>query len=173
MSNTVNILNPEQTAKKITSLKGRTGTMREDIQSAAIGGLAHAAEHGDFGLLSKLVHAVSAANAAQLRKYVKAFAPARWDGKAGLFKKAKKGGAFRVADALDTYWDAEIQAKKAAESEYDRVKALAKLAKLAETVEAQALEAGDLFALDVVHAMMGAMNDKLAEGETETEAAAA
>ena len=48
------ILNKADTLKKIAAIGKSTGTTNANIQAAVIGGLAHAAEHGDVTLLTKL-----------------------------------------------------------------------------------------------------------------------
>jgi len=163
MSDSIIILNETETRKKISSIKGRTGTMSVDIQAAVIGGLAHAAEHADSGLLTKLVLAVSAANATQLRKYVAAFSPLKWNAKLQVFKKAKKGGAYRVADAVDVLWDAEIRKAKAEAKGYDGAKARKLLRAKLDELEASALEAGDFGMLAVVQDSLASLAAEAAE----------
>jgi len=148
MTDTIIILSKAETLKTIDRVAKRTGRDRDDIQAALIGGLAHAAEHGDFTLCTKLVKATSPQNGAQLRKFVVRFAPATW--KDGEFRKAKKGGAFRVADAMGVLWYAELEAKKAETPKYDGAKVRKALAKKLAELEALALEAGDFGLLEIV-----------------------
>ena len=150
MTNTVEILNKADTEKKIASIRGRSATLRADIQAAVLGGLQHAADYGDATLLTKLVKATSPQNGAHLKRYIGAFAPLRWDSKAGQFKKAKKGGAFRVADAIDTDWDAELVKAKKEAAAYNGAKVRKSLVKRLADIEAAALEAGDFGLLEIV-----------------------
>lgn len=165
MSNQVNILSKADTLKKISSIKGRSATLREDIQSAVIGALSHAAEYGDYTLLTKLVKATSPQNGAHLKRYIARHSPARWNAKEGQFRKHKKGGVFRVADAIDVYWDAELAAQRAESAKYDGVKVRKSLAKRLADLESAALEAGDFSLLEIVQQAAGALKDEKANVE--------
>jgi hypothetical protein len=98
------ILDKAGTLKAISSIQGRSKTMRADIQAAAIGAMTHANDHGDLTLATKLVNAVSVANAGQLRKYVVNHIPCSWIKGKG-FKKNKSKLDLNVTDAIDVMWD--------------------------------------------------------------------
>ncbi len=100
----LNVMNKAETLKKINSLKGRSARLVDDVQECAVSAMTHAAEHGDLSLATKLVNAVSASHATQLRKYLTAFGPITWNKGKG-FSKKKRGGQFRVADMLLIGWD--------------------------------------------------------------------
>jgi len=144
MTDTISILDLKQTARKIESIKGRTGTMTADIQAAAIGALAQFAEHGNATLMTKLVNAVTPANATQLRKYFAGFAPVVWN-KAKGFSKAKKGGVIDLPGAIDTDWSTyQKEAADKAAAAYSRAKVFSKLAAQFEAAMELALDAEDI-----------------------------
>lgn len=135
------ILNKADTLKKIASIAKSTGTTNENIQAAVIGGLAHAAEHGDVTLLTKLCNAVSTGNATQLRKYIKGFAPVSWVKGKG-FVKAKKGGAYRVADAVAVDWNT-YEAPGAEAAPFNGARKLAAIFAKLDALYLEAVENGD------------------------------
>ena len=122
----MNILDKNQTLTAIRAIAKSDGKLKEKIQSAAIGALVHAGEHGDTGLMAKLVLAVNTTAATQLRKYFQEFAPVTWNKGKGTFTKKQKGGAYRTADAMDSNWFDELEAKKTAAKAYDSDKVLAR-----------------------------------------------
>ncbi len=158
----MDILDKKATLKAITAIKKSDGTLRDKIQHAAIGALVHAGEHGDTGLMSKLVLAVNGNTAIQLRKYFQAFAPVHWNTGKGTFSKVKKGGAYRTSDAMGVNWFDAIEAQRAEAKTYDTmitltsaVKTLAKLRDLAE----ENLDVGTAFVLDAAReALLSADN---------------
>jgi hypothetical protein len=113
----MNILNKADTLAKIGSIKKRSVNLREDIQLAAVGAMAHAMDHGDLTLASKLCVAVSAANGALLRRYFVNYMPVRWDKGKG-FKKIKGKNAYNLTDAIDVYFD-EVEGAKGAIAAYN------------------------------------------------------
>lgn len=137
-----NILNREETTKKITSIKGRNTTLRTDIDICARSAFAHAAENGDLTLASKLHNAVSRSFQADLKRYFTTFAPVRFDTKSKQFKKVKKGGHFDPA-ALDTAFDA-VEKPDTATPEFDQAKAIANVIKQMAKIRDNAEESGDL-----------------------------
>jgi hypothetical protein len=146
MSNTIEILNRAETLKKINSLRASSARIVENVQAAAIGALSHAAEHGDLSLCTKLVNAVSASHGTQLRKYLTAFAPITWNKGKG-FTKVKRGGAFRVSDAIEVNWD-KFEGVASKPKAYDSDKARAALIRSLDKFAADALanDDGDLVA---------------------------
>lgn len=155
MTNTVNILDKAGTLKTIGRIAKSTATSRDNIQAAVVGGLNHAAEHGDSTLLTKLVNAVSTANGTQLRKYIAAHAPLTWKAGKG-FVKAKKGGTFDVAGALGHDWDTFEKAPRAAAA-YDADKLRAKVQRQIEAAALEAAEAGDVVTANAIIAGLDAL----------------
>ena len=139
----MNVLDKKATLTAIRSIAKSDGTLREKIQAAAIGALVHAGEHGDSGLMSKLVAAVNGTTATQLRKYFQTFAPVAWNTGKGTFTKVKKGGPYRTADAMDVNWFDAIEAKKLAAKEYSADKVLASMGNALVREMERAMESGD------------------------------
>lgn len=137
-----NILSTADTAKKITSIKGRAGTLRTDIDTCARSAFAHAAETGDLTLASKLHNAVSRSFQADLKRYFTTFAPVRFDSKSKQFKKTKKGGMYDPL-ALDTAFDA-VEKPDTATPEFDQAKAIANVIKAMAKIRDNAEESGDV-----------------------------
>ena len=125
-TDTFNLIDRKELVKNIDSIGKRGRTLRADIAAAAPQAWAHAAEHGDLTLATRLVVKSPKSFQSDLRKYFGAFAPVRWDSKAQQFKKSKKGGAFDPR-ALDTAFDA-VETDKA-EPEYNEARAVANLIK--------------------------------------------
>jgi len=122
----MNVLDKSQTLTAIRAIAKSDGKLKDKIQAAAIGALVHAGEHGDTGLMAKLVLAVNATAATQLRKYFQEFAPVTWNTGKGTFSKRKKGGAYRAADAMGINWYDALEAKQTAAKAYDSEKVLAR-----------------------------------------------
>jgi hypothetical protein len=143
MTDSIVILNKADTVKKINSIRKSTEVNRENIQAAVIGALTHAAEHGDTTLLTRLCEAVSNANATQLRKYIKGHAPVTWVKGKG-FVKAKRGGAYDVAGAIEVDWnDYAPEGGAPTEKPFDASKEFAKLCDKLDSLYLAAVEAGD------------------------------
>lgn len=132
------ILNKADTLKKIGSIKKRSANLRDDINSAAIGAIAHAELHGDFTLATKLANAVSNANAAIVRRYFVEFMPVRWVKGEGFRKLKGKGGVFNLAGAIETMWD-ELES----ESVISAYNAMTDLKSLVNSIKARIGKAND------------------------------
>ena len=139
----MNVLDKKATLTAIRSIAKSDGALKDKIQAAAIGALVHAGEHGDTGLMAKLVQAVNATTAVQLRKYFQAFAPVTFNADKGTFTKVKKGGVYRTADAMDVNWFDAIEAKKLAAKEYSADKVLANTGKALLRDMERAMESDD------------------------------
>ncbi len=153
----MDILDKKATLKAITAIAKSDGALRNKIQSAAIGALVHAGEHGDTGLMSKLVLAVNGNTATQLRKYFQSFAPVHWNTGKGTFSKVKKGGAYRTSDAMGVNWFDAIEAQKAAAKEYDAGKLLTSLAASLEKAAHVAMDFEDFDTANRIAATMSAL----------------
>lgn len=140
----MNVLDKAQTLTAIRAIAKSDGSLKEKIQGAAIGALVHAGEHGDTGLMAKLVLAVNPTAATQLRKYFQSFAPVSWNTGKGTFSKRKKGGQYRTADAMGVNWFDAIEAKQAAAKAYDSEKLVTAQVNALEKAALAAAEAGDV-----------------------------
>lgn len=142
---------------KIDSCARSDATLRERIAVAAASAFAHAAEHGDLTLASKLVNRVKTASTkAALRRYFAHFGPISWNKKEQQFRKVKKGGAFDPA-ALDTYFDAELPKAEREPAAYDRNKVLAQQIKSLTTAMERADLAGDSEAAELYMAVIDSL----------------
>ena len=142
MTDLNNILDRAATLKKIDSIKGRSSTLRADIQLCAVSAFIHAAEHGDLTLASKLHNAVSSSYRADLKAYFRAFGPVRWDVKSSQFTKAKKGGNWDVDGALATPFDSVPHAERTP-ADYDHNKALTAVVAFLDKAASNAVNNGD------------------------------
>jgi len=142
---------------KIDSCAKSDATLRERIATAAASAFAHAAEHGDLTLASKLVNRVKTASTkTALRKYFAHFGPITWSKEKGQFIKVKKGGYFDPA-ALETYFDAELPKAEREPAAYDRNKVLARQIKNLTTAMEQADLAGDSEAAELYMAVIDSL----------------
>ena len=130
------IMDKKATLKAITSINGRSKTLRADIQAAALGSMCHAMDHGYLTLATKLVNAVSIANGTQLRKYMVEFMPVRWAKGKGFLKIKGKNG-YTVTDAIDVMWD-EFAKESDDVSAYN---AMADIKSLVKAIEARIVKA--------------------------------